>query len=209
MLAIQKITITYRKSDRYPECAAKRETFMQPLALPSEINGAGDYLESLQSYCQDKDIYPPDEYYKALFVGKYDKDCKNRKSYPKLISCRYTDDFHTNCVDVNKDGNDYIINWNTLYKSGCDYHPVRNGHNKDFNNKDSTFFGMDLVNETAFILEKGESGVMNFNFRFREEESNHFYENTRIYFINTDVIVPDIFIKAEYEKKYDQNAILL
>ena len=109
------------------------------------------------------------------------------------------------CTDIIKDGDKYIIKWFALEYSG--YKPTRSGYNEDFGRKGAKAQGKRVLCETAFVLDKGESGKTQFNYRCVSSHGQH-YEQYGIYFINTDKLEYNSFQTAKYKYGYSQMADL-
>ena len=65
----------------------------------------------------------------------------------------------------------------------------------------------DLRCDTAFFLKKNEAGILKYNYRYTSTHGQH-YEQFYVYVLNTDKLESDSFVKADYTKLYDENAIL-
>lgn len=62
------------------------------------------------------------------------------------------------------------------------------------------------MNETAFVLEEGQSGVIRWNNRFSSYHGQ-WYEQYQAFFVNTDTIEPKVF-NRDYDYEYQQLADL-
>lgn len=62
------------------------------------------------------------------------------------------------------------------------------------------------VNETAFILEPGQAGVLKYNYRYTYY-SGQWYKCYYVYVVNEAVLTQDIFIR-DYDFEYNQLAEL-
>lgn len=63
-----------------------------------------------------------------------------------------------------------------------------------------------MLNETAFILKKGESGLLKYNYR-KQNFDGQYYLCYTMYMVNTDVLTRKVFLRA-YDYKYEQMADL-
>ena len=64
----------------------------------------------------------------------------------------------------------------------------RQGHNEAYNDPESIFYHRNTLNETAFILEKGEYGRIIFNNRYVDPDSQHWHYGWHVYnLINCDI----------------------
>lgn len=89
--------------------------------------------------------------------------------------------------------------------------PFRRGHNKDFNNLDSRFYGKDCVNETAFVLAENQYGRIVWNERCTDYDTGEWYYQLHIYNLLHWVdgkLDKDIFIKNHPDFIYRQLAEL-
>lgn len=220
MLAIQKIQISWTKSDRTPKGAVEREKIIKPQEIiPHVCKEENGYFINELDYRQNGKIYTPHEafdkmienmnYHSNIIETAKMKKRKllERNKHNTWMEGRFTDDLHIPGIIVTEDGDKYRIKW---YSLEGDYYPVRNGHNEDFNNRNSSFYGKNIICETAFILGNGESGMIGYNYRCVSEEEDHarYYERYVLYFVNTTFLSEDTFTSADYRYKYDQSAIL-
>lgn len=100
-------------------------------------------------------------------------------------------------IKVVKEADVYRIRWYSLEHG---YQPVRKGYNEQR-------LGRNIRCETAFVLEKGESGKIEYNYRYTSYHGQH-YEQYCIYFIHADNITYHSFVNANYEKVYTELADL-
>lgn len=104
--------------------------------------------------------------------------CSERCDFYKSVK-----DLSLPCIYLYKNNDEYIVKYKYDRKSGM---PFRRGHNEDYNNKDSLFFGIDVINEKAFILGYGNYGRIIYNGRFVSEDSSWYYNLNIINFISAD-----------------------
>ena len=87
------------------------------------------------------------------------------------------------------------------------YKPTRSGYNEAFGRKGAKAQGKRVLCETAFALDKNESGEIRFNYRCVSNYGQH-YKQYGIYFINIDKLEYDSFLSAEYKYSCSQMADL-
>lgn len=62
------------------------------------------------------------------------------------------------------------------------------------------------LNETAFVLWEGQSGVLKYNYRYTSYHGQ-WYKCYYVYIVNGKILTKDIFLR-EYDYEYDQLADL-
>lgn len=74
-------------------------------------------------------------------------------------------------------------------------------------NKGSPFSGQpNVLNETAFLLDEGKSGLLKYNYRHISYHGQ-WYKCYYVYIVNTKVLTQDVFIR-NYDYEYNQLADL-
>ncbi len=135
------------------------------------------------------------------FLLKLDKLQEQRKGmFYKNIS-----ETDISGIDIVDENGKYTIKWLSFELKA--FKPIRSGYNEDFNRKGAKAQGKRIMCKTAFILDKGESGKVDFNYRVTGEYGQH-YEQYSIYFVNTDKLEYDSFLNGKYQYKYSQMADL-
>lgn len=89
--------------------------------------------------------------------------------------------------------------------------PFRRGHNKDFRNPDSRFYGMDVLNETAFVLAEDQYGRIIWNERNTDYDTGTWYYQLHIYnlfHLSVRNFSKQIFVKNKLTYEYRQLAVL-
>lgn len=109
------------------------------------------------------------------------------------------------CISIIEEADDcYRIKW---FDQGIGM-PRRRGGNEDFMKRGAKLAGQpNVLNETAFILKKGESGLLKYNFRMQYFDGEQYYLCFYVYMVNTEVLTRDVFLR-EYDYAYDQMADL-
>lgn len=217
MLAIQKICIIWTKKDRSPQSAIERQKFIRPYKIKDNVSldGEGIFINHCD-FIQDKKVFDYGFYFlekdkvdvatSPVSYNRYRKRLLIHREYDTIKAGIFTDDPRIPGIIITEENNAYRIKWHSLIERINCYRPIRRGHNEDFNNKKSHFFGMNVTCETAFILHPGESGVIEYNYRY-SHESQH-YERYCVYFVNTNCLDYNTFTKADYKFKYDQTVVL-
>lgn len=215
MLAVQKIRIYWNKENRTPDRAAVRRRYLKPAVLSEKavLQGDGIFVNELDYIQMDK-MYLSSDYYiengnrivNSCFKAESIKNEIKRKHILEMrrLAERNEGSFYLSGKDVNIAGiiiteehGSYRIKHHSLENG---YKPVRTGYNEDFYDEASEFCGRNICCRTAFVLEKGESGKVEFNYRFSDEGGQH-YEHYCIYFLNTDSLHRRAFVQAEYHKQ--------
>lgn len=89
--------------------------------------------------------------------------------------------------------------------------PFRRGHNKDYHDVQSPLYRKDCLNETAFILEKGQYGRIVWNERKTDFDTGEWYYQLHIlnlYHLWDNVLKSDIFTVHVPDFEYRQMAEL-
>lgn len=215
MLAVQMIQITWTKEHRNPEASVQRRQFLRPhpLSEQADLHGSGIFLNRLD-YLQSQGEILTSAAYKRKFTRYSDENAQHRY----LLNISKAEQAHSGmwfarpeelqlpCVNIRQEGSAFRIFWHqdTTYSGK---RPIRTGHNEEFYDSHSPFCGKNLCNETAFILQNGESGRMQYNYRVTTYEGQY-YEQYCIYFVHTDIMTPDLFTSADYTHEYNQLAHL-
>jgi len=226
MLAIQLIHINWEKEFRAPDYSAKRRPVWETKLLTPDIdlNGSGVFL-NVCDYVQEKDgiipltdssRYRSDTAVTTMIRGNIrNKDEINRKTLIRLNEIARSNkgrffeglselDLPGVEINENEDGFDCI--WYSL--NDAHHVPVRTGSNINFNNRSSKARGQRIKCVKAFTLGKGESGKMMYNYRVRGWHGGYTYSQYVIYFVNTDKLSLDTFVKSEYCKSFEEMADL-
>ena len=90
--------------------------------------------------------------------------------------------------------------------------PVRRGHNRDFWNSCSSFYGKDVLNEVAFVLKQNQYGRIVWNERRTDYDTGEWYYQLHIYnlfYLLDPAFSRDIFVKNKPDFEYKQLARLL
>lgn len=109
------------------------------------------------------------------------------------------------CIEIiQEDNNVYRIKW---FDSGMGL-PRRKGGNEDLYRKGTRMYGKpNTLNETAFILKEGESGILKYNYRCTYIDGGHYYKCYYVYIVNEKVFGQNVFLRS-YDYEYNQLASL-
>lgn len=221
MLLIQEICLTWNKKDRGVKYARIRTQF--PLAyslegfLPDGEVGV-NYLSFYQRGTKFIDSIQDIEQYleKDLLERGFHKSQVQREviqrirlikkhrfqSYPSVLDLNLVNLSICSC----KEGYEVVFFYDEQ-RSGV---PLRQGHNKDYNNPQSLFYRRDCLNETAFVLRQGQYGRVSWNERRRDFDTGEWYYQMHIYnlFYLEKLLKEDVFLKCKPDFEYKQMAVL-
>lgn len=223
MLAVQLIKLIWEKDQRNPKASAERQKLLRPLHLECDLKGSGIFFNENIYYQTNSGVISFSESQRNFVYYIYDnfpvKTNGNRLDRD-LLQIREDEirkkgsfyaapeDIRITSVQIVPQENSYRIMWHYQEEVGPPaYMPIRRGRNEAFNDINSTFYGKNLLNETAFVLGENESGRMMYNYRITECE-RPYYELYCVYFVNTDKLSQDTFTKAEYKYDYERMAYL-
>ena len=223
MLAILMIEMKWYKQDRTPAGAVLRQPYYMPKKIDEgvSLSGTGVFYKQCY-YCQEGEIILPNEDMKKeqeeleykknkgkAFTGSDEKQMRleflGEKRRKKEQGFFYTiNQLNIPCLTINEEGeNSYRVKW---YDSMIGK-PRRRGGNEDFGKKGTRFAGQpNLLNETAFILAEGESGVLKYNYRCAYYEGQ-WYKCYYVYIVNEKELTHTIFLR-NYDYEYNQLADL-
>lgn len=191
MLAVLLIEMKWYKNDRTPAGAVLRKQFYTPKEIDEgvDLSGSGIFYKQCY-YCQSGDYVITNEGVADSF--------KSRCFFYSL------DDLNIPCIAISEESeNSYRIKW---YDNGQGM-PRRKGGNEDFHKKGARFAGQpNILNETAFVLEEGKSGLLKYNYRYTSYEGQ-WYKCYYVYIVNEKKLTYDIFLR-DYDYEYDQLADL-
>jgi len=228
MLAIQLVEIKWFKESRNPAGAEQRGIYLQPKEIAPESSlispeGMGkpiflqrcSYLQhsgkvttaeenhtlSEQRLYKDGQHQPftgSDEYAQRQAAKAKEHISKEKGSFYDLEKLQLP-----SLTIMEEPDNAYRIKW---YDSG-EGMPRRRGGNEDLYKKGSRLAGKpNTLNETAFVLQEGQAGVLKYNYRYSYYDGQ-WYKCYYVYVVNTDVLTRDIFLRS-YDYEYNQLADL-
>ena len=187
MLIILLIQINWNKEDRNPQGSLERKKYLKPVIL-----------RDLHSISEKADVCLARMYYtqkgKDVFEGDKNGIIENDTNLA---------DIHVPNIEILKEDNVYRIKWFDDGKGNV----RRRGGNEDFRKKGAKLSGYpNVLNETAFVLENGQSGIVRWNNRFSSYHGQ-WYEQYQAFFVNTDSVDPQVFMR-DYDFDYQQLADL-
>ncbi len=219
MLLIQQITLQWQKAERAAKYANIRRAF--PLAyqlspLPQQnyeillhrmsyfqhgtkIQNALEAIYTDFQQLPKTDIHFSDDDITRLITQRQQWIQKHTYQYydkPSDVNC-------TNII-ITKQDCDYIV---TFCEQCCGGMPIYRGHNKDFQNIKSQFYGKNLLNETAFSLEQNHYGRILYQKRFTDIDTGNWYYKRFIFnflHTNTKTINKNIFVSRKPDIIYTQ-----
>ncbi len=218
MIAVQIIKITWTKKHRNPSAAAFRRQFFQPRSLADDVNLAGDgvFICRQEFVHSGETIIPTSQYVRQLREGTEKRRSAKHLGIASEVEAAFSGNWSSleermdfEHFSILQEGDAFWVRWH--YDDGkCRKMPIRNGHNEEYHDVDSPFYGKDIRNETAFLLRRGEAGKLQFNYRvaFYDYEMRQHYEQYCIFFVHTDIMTPDLFTSADYTYEYNQLAYL-
>ena len=187
MLMIQFIKIKWYKEDRTPQGSLVRRQYFRPCVL-----------KDLHSISEDDDI--------CLVRMNYTQKGKDVLAEDKngsIESYANLDIISIPNIKLIKEDNAFRIKWFDDESGNV----RRRGGNEDFRKKGTKLSGYpNVLNETAFVLEEGQSGIVRWNNRFSSYHGQ-WYEQYQAFFVNTDTIEPKVF-NRDYDYEYQQLADL-
>lgn len=223
MLAILQINMQWTKENRTPAGSLCRKKYYNPVVIEDDVNLSGDgiFLKKC-NYIQKADFILDDagcfkkysqKIYKenkgAAFTGSEEYIQKRALNWGRQIqrdkgTFYNIDKIYIPCVKIIKEtGKSYRIRW----FEGGPGKPARHGRNEDFGVKGAKLAGCPgILNETAFILKEGDSGILKYNYRISSFEAE-WYKCYYIYIVNIKKLYSDVFIR-NYTYEYNQLADL-
>lgn len=223
MLAILQIEMKWEKDSRTPDASRQRQTYYKPVLIENDValsdNGIFvkkcnyfqqggvvwcdvEIAEKLERQLSEKNIG-------AAFTGRKEHEHKMAKYRNERIRQEkgmfYSlDKVDIPCVEIIEEAErDYRIKW---FDNGQGM-PKRRGGNEDLYVKGAKLKGRpNTLNETAFILREGESGVLRYNYRFTSYHGQ-WYKCYYVYIVNAKELCQDVFIR-KYTYDYNQLADL-
>lgn len=198
MLFVLFIRLRWTKQDRNPQSSSQRRECLKPVAVAAVHQSA---------------VYPHDSYFlkKILYVQNKEQISRFPDNSQKQNQVISPDGFEIITlgslsipdIEILREENDYRIRW---FDSGAG-NVRRHGGNEDFMKRGARFSGdPNRLNETAFSLNNGQSGMVSWNNRFSSCHGQ-WYEEYRTYFVNTDQPDSNMFFR-KCDFRYEQMADL-
>ena len=223
MLAILQIKMQWTKENRTPNGSVQRQKYYIPIKIEPDVtlSGNGIFLKKC-NYLQQNDTIQYDveisesldrqlyrENMGKAFSGKDEHEQKMAQYRNKSIRCNkgsfYSlDKLDIPCIEIIEETEQcYRIKW---FDDGRGM-PKRRGGNEDLYVKKAKLSGQpNRLNETAFVLKEGESGILMYNYGCTYYHGQ-WYECYYVYVVNTTNLSSDVFIR-DYTYTYNQLADL-
>lgn len=183
MLCILYLTVSWTKSDRNPQGSLIRKQYLKP-------------------YPVDTYSVPFDNELVFKTNLNYEQNGENMTLAKSSNVCDLKEIAIWN-IAIEKEADSYRIKWHEETIGDVN----RRGGNEDYGRKGTSLSKFpNRLNEKAFVLNPGQSGVISWNNRFTSYHGQK-YVQYQAYFINTDSIDVNMFIR-EYDFKYQQLADL-
>lgn len=227
MLAIQHIRVYWTKQSKNIKYQEKRKELLDPVLIEDEtvLDGEGVFFTQKECWQYSAEELKIIEKYREKendkqekfrpFTGKDERKeaylrfaAANKKArMGEFFDIKDVNRLGIPCVRIIEESGAYRVKW--FSDSSIDGKPFRHGGNEDSNDPDSDLYmQMNTLNETAFVLHKGESGVLSYNFRSSTQfDMIHYYQFHKVYLVNTDKLTREIFIR-DYDYSYQQIAKL-
>lgn len=223
MLAILQIKMQWTKENRTPGGSLQRQEYYKPVEIEEGVNLAGegiflkkcDYLQqggtvlSDAQACKKLNEQLREENIGRAFTGRDEWEQRRaglrNQSMNRARGAFYSvDQLDIPCVEVMAEPDcRYRIKW---FDCGRGM-PKRRGGNEDLYKKGARLAGSpNTLNETAFILEPGQSGLLKYNYRLTSYDGQ-WYECYYVYVVNAKELNRDVFMR-EYDFVYDRLADL-
>lgn len=218
MLAVLFIKMKWWKENRTSNGAVLRQKYYKPIRIEEGVNLSGNgvfvmkccYDQHGETICSDWEV--SDRLDKKLYkesLGKaftssdereHKSAARRKKAIQKMKGSFYEiENIDIPCIKIRKEPDKcYRIQW---YDEGLT--PKRRGGNKDCYKKGTKLTGQpNTRNETAFVLEEGQAGVLRYNTRcvcFDDQ----WYECYYVYIVHEKILTQDIFLRI-YDYDYNQ-----
>lgn len=221
MLAILTVKMEWDKGSRTPEGSEERKEYLKPVIIDDSVNlvGEGIFLKQCLYYQKIDGIISASKAYDELnnkqnntkgeFSGIDWKKERRLKDLSKKLRQESgvfvrEEDLDIPYISIEKsEDNSYRIKW---YDYGMGM-PRRRGGNEDFCKAGKKLKGQpNILNETAFILKEGESGVLKYNYRCTYY-NGQWYVCYYVYIVNYTILTHDIFLRT-YDYEYNRLADL-
>lgn len=222
MLAIQYISVYWTKRCKNTAYQEKRKELLKPALIEDEVDLDGNGIFLIQKKCwqHSADELKIIEKYREKekfipFTGKEERkeaylraaEGIKKAGRGEFFDIRDVNKLKIPCVRITEENGAYRVKW--FSDTSIDGKPFRRGGNEDGNNPVSDLYmQLNTLNETAFVLHEGESGVLSYNFRSSTQfDGIHYYHFHNVYLVNTDKLTREIFIR-NYDFSYRQLAEL-
>lgn len=205
MLVVQQIVTVWHKSERGGECAEARSRFPYTAPIEGKPCVSDECLfDYIRFYQRGSKFYTAAKYNELMGYGG---GLPFKRAYELPI--KQLSQLKGRNVSFTQTENGVEVDFS--YDPQINGKPVRNGHNKDYNNTESRFYGKDILNETAFVLKEGQKGRIMYNGRFTDIDTGQWwYEQTAVNIANIpfEDFHKDIFFEGKFDLSYNRLAYL-
>ena len=200
MLFIQSLNTYYNKEKRSSEYARLRSEDLFRTIDISKIHECEVFAQIFRLRYDENDAVSPAKPYEEKF-RQYGTDIftegkENRwDNFNELL----------HFIRIFREEDKYRIMFCDEDVEWCPTH--RRGHNEAFSDENSIFYRQDKLNETAFILGKGQYGRIIYNNRYVDPDSQNWYYGWHIYnIVSCDIseCKEKMFFKKEPDFAYRQ-----
>jgi hypothetical protein len=180
MLFIQSLDTYYEKKERSSEYAQLRNADIFRTIDCSQIQEC-EVLAQLISLRYDEGKASPAQPYNETYM-KYGRNIFTEGTRDRYANYNRLLKF----IRIFKEEDRYRI---MFCDENVEWCPTkRRGHNEAYNNADSIYYHRNILNETAFILNKNQYGRIIYNNRYVDPDNQHWYYGWHIYnIINCDI----------------------
>lgn len=223
MLAILLVEMMWYKEDRTPDGAVLRQSYYHPVKIEEEVDLSGKGVFYKQCYYQQQgttifsngdilekqSLKQKKKKCRTPFMQKHEREERSAARWMRGVqkkrgSFYSVEKIEIPCIAISEEENEiYRIKW---YDNGCGM-PRRRGGNEDLYKKGAKLAGKpNTLNETAFLLSEGQSGLLKYNYRYTSYEGQ-WYRCYYVYMVNEKQLTYDIFLR-DYDYEYSQLADL-
>lgn len=196
MLLVQDICLTWGKKERNSAYAKKRAEFPMAYLLdnfPDTFHG--DVIVHHLNFCQRG----------TTFQNLWVNDTYRFQFYSSIQNLNLTN------LLIQPDAESYEVTF--FYDAHRSGQPIRQGHNKDYHNVDSSLYRHDILNETIFSLKRGQYGRVIWNERKIYDTGEWYYQlhvSNLLHYVGKmpEQAEQDIFLIHKPDFEYKQLAVL-
>ncbi len=205
MLAVQETVIVWHKSDKGGDSAKARSRFVFSMPIENKPVVTDECVYGYQRFYQKGVNFYTSEEYDEL-MGFTSTKILPKRTYEPPVKLPQLKVKNLTFTQTEKD-----IEIGFSYDPQINGKHARFGHNKDYSNTESRFYGKDILNETAFVLKEGQKGRIMYNGRFTDIDTGQWwYEQTAVNIANIpfEDFHKDIFLNSEFDFTYSKLAYL-
>lgn len=204
MLVVQEIVSVWHKSERGGENSEARSRFPYTANIERKP-GVDDecVFDHVRFYQSKNKFYTLDEYERHM---GFNTRLTTQRAYEPPVKLSQLKVRNVS-FSVTENGIEAVFS----YDPQLNGRPCRKGHNKDYNNISSGFYGKDILNETAFLLKDGQKGRIMYNGRFSDYDTGQWwYEQTAVNIANIsyEKFRSNVFSAMDFDFEYCKLAVL-